>query len=89
VRGFDEARWAAVRFALVVAGNRAKFEQNADLLAHLLATGDAILVEASPEDAVWGLGLAVAEARKRGPRNWPGQNLLGFALIEVRASLRG
>jgi ribA/ribD-fused uncharacterized protein len=88
VRGFDEQRWAQRRFDLVVAGNLAKFGQHQDLLGFLLGTGGRVLVEASPQDAIWGIGLAADDDRAASPENWPGLNLLGFALMEVRHQLR-
>lgn len=87
VRGFDEARWLAHRFALVVEGNLAKFSQHADLRRFLLSTGDQVLVEASPVDAIWGIGLAAADPRATDPAQWAGLNLLGFALMVVRERL--
>jgi hypothetical protein len=88
VRGFDEQRWAERRFDLVVAGNRAKFGQHRDLRDFLLGTGAKVLVEASPRDAIWGIGLAADDDRAASPENWPGLNLLGFALMEARHQLR-
>ncbi|HEU5058197.1 MAG TPA: NADAR family protein [Kofleriaceae bacterium] len=87
VRGFDDAAWARARFDLVVAGNLAKFGQSDHLRAILLATGDAILVEASPTDRIWGIGLAAADPRAADPATWRGANLLGFALVKTRAAL--
>lgn len=84
VRGFDSALWDKVRFELVVTGSTAKFAQNAELLAYLLGTGDAILVEASPHDTVWGIGLEANDAKVQDPRTWRGENLLGFALMKAR-----
>lgn len=89
VRGFDRARWEAVAFDLVTAGNVAKFGAAPALRDHLLATGDAILVEAAPADRIWGIGLDRADERARDPRTWRGTNLLGFALVRARAVLRG
>ncbi|UGQ09866.1 NADAR family protein [Yinghuangia sp. ASG 101] len=88
VRGFDEATWVARRFELVVAGNVAKFGQNAALRAFLLGTNTRILVEASPMDRLWGIGLAATDPRADDPAQWRGLNLLGFALMETRARLR-
>lgn len=85
--GFDDQIWAEQRYAIVVAGNRAKFAQHPDLRAFLLATGDHLLVEASPLDAVWGIGLAADHPDASDPSRWPGLNLLGKALMEVRAEL--
>lgn len=87
VRGFDETRWLAHRFDLVVEGNLAKFSRHRQLQAFLLSTGDRVLVEASPVDAIWGVGLAAADPRATDPAQWRGLNLLGFALMVVRERL--
>ncbi|MBM7085324.1 NADAR family protein [Micromonospora humidisoli] len=88
VRGFDQAVWEAERYAVVLAGSLAKFGQHADLRAYLLGTGDRVLVEASPVDRVWGVGLAPDDPRAEDPARWRGLNLLGFALMEAREMLR-
>lgn len=88
VLGFAEQRWAAERFELVVTGNLAKFGQHPDLREFLLGTSSRVLVEASPLDRVWGIGLAADDPRAASPQDWPGLNLLGFALMEVRHQLR-
>lgn len=87
VRGFDEATWRRHRFEIVVRGNRAKFSQHAALRAFLVGTGDQVLVEASPVDAIWGVGLAADDPRAQDPARWLGLNLLGFALMLVRETL--
>lgn len=89
VAGFSAQRWAKHRFDAVVAGNLAKFTAHPDLRRYLLGTGDQVLVEASPVDAVWGIGLAAARPEARHPRRWPGTNLLGFALMRVREEIQG
>lgn len=89
VRRFDAAAWSAARFDLVTRGNAAKFGQDPALRDHLLATGDAILVEASPRDRIWGIGLGRNDARAADPATWRGENLLGFALVRARGILRG
>lgn len=87
VRGFDDRVWAARRTELVVEGNVAKFGQDPALRRFLLATSSRVLVEASPRDRVWGIGLSAADDRAADPARWPGLNLLGFALMEARARL--
>ncbi|MGC4013785.1 MAG: NADAR family protein [Luteolibacter sp.] len=87
VSGFDEKRWREERFGIVVAANHAKFSQHPALRDFLLGTGDRVLVEASPVDAIWGIGLAADDPRAESPRQWKGLNLLGFALMEVRQTL--
>jgi ribA/ribD-fused uncharacterized protein len=87
VPDFDDKTWSANRFALVVAGNVAKFGQNPSLRTFLLATTNRVLVEASPRDQIWGIGLGAANDRATDPTQWRGRNLLGFALMEARAQL--
>ncbi|MEU6712144.1 NADAR family protein [Nonomuraea sp. NPDC046802] len=88
VRAYDEATWEARRFDIVVRGNVAKFGQHADLRTFLLGTGRRVLVEASPQDRVWGIGLTASDERAASPTTWRGLNLLGFALMAARDLLR-
>jgi ribA/ribD-fused uncharacterized protein len=88
VRGFDEDTWAAHRFALVVTGNTAKFREHPVLGGVLVRTGSRVLVEASPYDTVWGIGLPASRPEAASPSRWRGLNLLGFALMDVREALR-
>ncbi len=88
VRGFDESLWKANRFAIVVRANTAKFSQNAGLGEFLRQTESRILVEASPVDRIWGIGLAQDDERAPNPNQWRGLNLLGFALMAVRDGIR-
>ncbi|MFD2352846.1 NADAR family protein [Nonomuraea ferruginea] len=87
VGGFDEETWAAHRYEIVVRGNLAKFGQHAELKEFLLTTGGRVLVEASPLDRVWGIGLAADDPAAASPATWRGLNLLGFALMDVRDAL--
>ncbi|MFF8034335.1 NADAR family protein [Streptomyces sp. NPDC016626] len=88
VRGFDEAVWRRERFGIVVEGSVHKFAAHRKLRTFLLNTGERILVEASPVDRVWGIGLAAYDEGAADPERWRGPNLLGFALMEARARLR-
>ncbi|SOE10841.1 hypothetical protein SAMN06272775_1860 [Streptomyces sp. 2323.1] len=88
VRGFDEETWQRRRFALVVEGSVHKFRQDAALREYLLGTGSRVLVEASPLDRIWGIGLAADDERAADPARWRGLNLLGFALMAARQQLR-
>lgn len=89
VRGFEDAKWEAKRWEIVTAANVAKFSQNAALGSYLRGTGDRVLVEASPTDTIWGIGLAEADEAARQPARWRGLNLLGFALMWARRALAG
>ena len=87
VRGFDEQTWVDHRWEIVVAASMAKFGQRDELRDFLLGTGQRVLVEASPTDRVWGIGLAATDERTADPARWRGLNLLGFALMEARERL--
>lgn len=84
---FTDSIWDAHKYQIVLDGNLAKFMQNQELGAFLCQTGSRILVEASPYDKIWGIGLASNEIGVENPLNWKGENLLGFALMEVRDQL--
>lgn len=93
VKRFDPHVWSTVAFSVVAQGNYLKFLSNPAWKEYLLATGDAVIVEASPYDTIWGIGQSVDAARKakvdlKDVSQWKGDNLLGFALMEVRAEIR-
>lgn len=87
VENFDSQLWQEHRFAVVLRGNLAKFSQNEDLKGYIFSTGESILVEASPTDTIWGIGMSEEEARIVSPADWRGANLLGFALMRTRSLL--
>ncbi len=87
VQGFHEDLWLPARSQIVFQANLAKFGQHPALKEFLLGTRQRILVEASPRDLIWGIGLAEDDPRAADPQQWPGLNLLGFALMQVRAQL--
>lgn len=88
VRNYDNETWLANRFQIVKEGNLHKFSQHEDLKQFLLNTNERIIVEASPVDAIWGIGMASDDKECNYPEKWKGLNLLGFALMEVRDQLR-
>ncbi len=88
VRNYNDEVWLANRYEIVKQGNFHKFSQNSDLKEFLINTGERILVEASPVDAIWGVGMASDHKDIADPKKWRGLNLLGFALMEVRDELK-
>ncbi|MEU4809143.1 NADAR family protein [Nocardia fluminea] len=89
IRDFDESVWERARFGIVVAGSVAKFGQDDALRRYLVGTGARVLVEASPVDRIWGIGMAADDPGALDPARWKGLNLLGFALMRARAELIG
>ncbi len=88
VKNYDDKRWLENRYEIVKQGNFYKFSQNPDLKTFLLNTKDRVLVEASPVDPIWGIGMAEDHKDVLNPEKWKGLNLLGFALMEVRDELK-
>lgn len=88
VKNFDEDMWNKVKYSIVLNGNYLKFSQNPSLMNFLIQTDDKILVEASPYDGIWGIQMSANDKRAENPFNWNGNNLLGFALTEVREELK-
>jgi len=84
VKGFDKDKWEAVCRDIVYNANYAKFTQNPDKKAELLATGSLEIVEASPEDKIWGIGLAEDNPLAWDRKTWQGTNWLGLAIMQVR-----
>jgi ribA/ribD-fused uncharacterized protein len=87
IKAFDEAIWRQHRFAIVQNACHAKFSQNPELKRYLFQTGDRVLVEASPVDPIWGIGMAKDDPKAQDPSAWKGLNLLGFALMQARAQI--
>lgn len=88
VRGFSDGVWLKNRERIVKMGNILKFSQNANLKEQLIATGETLLVEASPRDCIWGIGLGITNEKITDEKNWRGTNLLGKILTEVRDELK-
>ncbi|MFE1592302.1 NADAR family protein [Nocardia sp. NPDC058705] len=89
IRNFDESVWVGARFDIVVTGSVAKFGQDDGLRKFLTGIGSRVLVEASPVDRIWGIGLAADDPAATEPDRWRGLNLLGFALMRARDELVG
>ncbi len=88
VLGYDDGIWNEKKFEIVKMGNIHKFNQHPDFAEYLLKTENSILVEASPVDPVWGIGLSQESEYIDNIYAWPGQNLLGFVFMETRDFLK-
>jgi ribA/ribD-fused uncharacterized protein len=87
VKNFDRNIWDKVNLQIVYKGNYAKYTQNEELKQLLINTGDRLLVEASPYDQIWGIGLGETEPNIDNPLVWKGQNLLGWAITLVKQEI--
>lgn len=85
VRNFDENIWNEHKEEIVFKGNYLKFTQNEELKERLISTGNKMLVEASPYDKIWGIGINVKQAIEG--KEWKGLNLLGNILMNVRKKI--
>lgn len=88
VSGFDLTTWQQNAKLIVYRGNLAKFSQNPNLYEYLVATGDLEIVEASPEDKIWGIGLHESNPDVHDKSKWQGTNWLGEVIMAVRADLK-
>lgn len=88
VKGFNQEVWDLEKYGVVYDGNFYKFTQNPTYNQILMDTGNKILVEASPTDTVWGIGLAEDHPDSSNPHKWLGENMLGFVLTDLRDYLR-
>lgn len=88
VKNFVQEVWDKAKHSIILTGSYYKFTQNDKLKEFLIGTGDKILVEASPYDAVWGIKMDVNDKDINNPLKWRGRNMLGFALMEVRDEIK-
>lgn len=88
VRNYNDDVWSEVRLEVMYDALIAKFKQNDDIREQLLSTGDLHLVEASPYDKIWGIGMDENDPNATNPEKWNGDNLLGEVLMIVREKLR-
>ncbi len=88
VKNYEDSAWNGRRQVIVYRGLIGKFGQNPELKEKLLETGDAILAECAVKDRIWGIGLSMKDPRRFDLKEWKGQNLLGYTLMEVRSEIR-
>ena len=89
VKGFEKEAWDKRARDIVYQGCYYKFTQNKDAYEYLMSTKDHYLVEASPFDTVWGIGLGSYDEGVNDPKNWQGTNWLGQVLTQLREDFEG
>ena len=87
VKGFDISTWSAHAKKIMFSGCFLKFTQNEELRKELMDTGNTILVEASRQDIIWGIGMYETDEGVESPKNWKGSNWLGETLTLVKQSI--
>jgi len=87
VKNFEPLVWKENAKLAVYRANYAKFTQDDELYNYLLETRTKIIVEASPEDRIWGIGIDEYEAVRTPPLKWKGTNWLGEVIMKVRETL--
>ena len=87
VKGFIVSVWEKRCRDIVYEANYAKFTQNPHMLVELIQTGDREIVEASPEDKIWGIGLHESDPRCLDKEQWNGKNWLGIIIMKVRETI--
>lgn len=88
VKGFNIDLWNNNCRDIVYQGNLAKFKQNPSMQKELMETGNRTIVEASPYDKIWGIGLSKEDPQVLDPSKWKGTNWLGIALMQVRSCIQ-
>lgn len=89
VKNYDDNVWHYHRSDVVYAANLLKFEQNQGIMGALADTMGTTLVEAAPNDKIWGIGLAADDPKAQQRETWEGKNLLGEILTQIRVELMG
>lgn len=87
VKKYNEEVWVLHRRRVAYEANKHKFSQDLTLLETLLHTAGEILVEASPNDKVWGVGMSAEDPDIADPAKWRGENYLGYVLTMLREDI--
>lgn len=87
VKNFDSFVWDSLKWDVVYRGNYLRFTQNPASMKKLLETGNVTLVEASPYDRIWGIGMGEDDCNLMNVHEW-GENLLGKILTQLREDLK-
>merc|ERR1711920_1023441 len=87
VQNFDDMLWEHVVCSVAYEVVHQKFHKIPSLQDVLLGTGESLIALATRADQVWGIGIDKGREEVLRPSMWKGSNVLGWALMEVRAEL--
>ena len=88
IKGYDEESWSKEREEAMYKAVFLKFSSDKKLSQQLIKTENKILVEGTPVDLIWGVGIKWDDNRILDEKNWKGNNLLGKVLMRVRKDLQ-
>ncbi len=88
VKGYNETLWNGLRQLVLYRGLWLKFSQNEELKQKLIDTGNDMLVECAITDKIFACGISMKDPMRLDMSKWPGKNLLGFALMDLREQLK-
>ena len=88
VKNFNAQKWDNACLEIVTRIQIAKFSSTTEMTQLILNTGDKTIVEASPVDNIWGIGLSEDDPRATDPEQWKGKNYLGICLMRAREIIR-
>lgn len=88
VKDFKEEEWNAKKDNIMRIAIKAKFTQHPELRKKLQETGTKRLGEANPRDKYWSIGTGADTSKAKDPAKWPGKNVLGKILEEIRTELK-
>lgn len=84
IKNYNDKEWSKVRYDYMLEVNRVKWKMLKDVL---VLTENKIIVEASPTDRIWGVGLSQENPKILDQSNWLGENLLGKVIMQIRDEL--
>ena len=88
IKNFNSKLWDKYKYEIMLKGLTEKFNQNEPLKRDLMASEADLFVEASPFDKIWGIGLDERTAHETPQSEWPGENLLGKIITEIRNNFK-
>lgn len=88
VKNFEKDKWEEKKNEIMKIALKAKFSQHPELRNKLQDTGTKLLAEANPRDKYWGIGTSFDTSKAKDPAKWPGKNVVGNMLQELRSELK-
>jgi ribA/ribD-fused uncharacterized protein len=88
VKGFDEESWSAKKDEVMRTAVKAKLMQHPDILRKLRDTGVRPIAEADPRGKYWGIGTSADTSKAKDVSRWPGKNVMGKILMNLRTELK-